>query len=60
MVYGLVIGWIEWNGYIYKFINVLVYSEKNWGGVFLKKWFWFNCNSFDDELDLVLIVGGGK
>lgn len=60
MVYGLVIGWIEWNGCIYKFINVLVYSEKNWGGVFFKKWFWFNCNSFYDVLDLILIVGGGK
>ena len=60
MAHGLATGWIEWNGYIYKFTNAPAYSEKNWGGAFPKKWFWLNCNSFDDESDLALTAGGGK
>ncbi|MGK7921838.1 MAG: tocopherol cyclase family protein [Trichodesmium sp.] len=60
MAHGLATGWAEWNGHTYEFTNVPAYSEKNWGGAFPKKWFWFNCNSFYDWPDLALTAGGGK
>jgi len=60
MAHGLATGWIEWNGKRYEFANAPAYSEKNWGGAFPQKWFWLNCNSFDDEPDLALTAGGGR
>ncbi len=60
MAHGLATGWIEWNGKRYDFINAPAYSEKNWGRAFPKKWFWLNCNSFDDQPDLALTAGGGR
>ncbi len=60
MAHGLASGWIDWNGKVYEFSNAPAYSEKNWGGAFPEKWFWLNCNSFDDEPDLALTAGGGK
>lgn len=59
MAHGLATGWIEWNGKRYEFTDAPAYSEKNWGHAFPKKWFWLNCNSFDDESDLALTAGGG-
>ncbi len=60
MAHGLATGWIEWRGKRYEFTNALAYGEKNWGGAFPQKWFWLNCNSFDDEPDLALTAGGGR
>lgn len=60
MAHGLATGWIEWNGDRYEFTNAPAYGEKNWGGAFPQKWFWLNCNSFDDEPDLALTAGGGR
>lgn len=76
MAHGLATGWIEWNGDRYEFTNAPAYSEKNWGGAFPQKWFWFNCNSFEVEepsdenpksqiqnpksIDLALTAGGGR
>lgn len=60
MAHGLATGWIEWNGHRYEFDRAPAYSEKNWGGAFPKKWFWLNCNSFDQEPDLALTAGGGR
>jgi tocopherol cyclase len=60
MAHGLSTGWIEWNGDRYQFTNAPAYSEKNWGGAFPQKWFWINCNSFEDEPDLALTAGGGR
>jgi tocopherol cyclase len=59
MAHGLATGWIEWNGKRYEFTDAPAYSEKNWGHSFPPKWFWLNCNSFDDEPDLALTAGGG-
>ena len=59
MAHGLATGWIEWQGKLYQFIDAPAYSEKNWGGSFPQKWFWLNCNSFIDRLDLALTAGGG-
>lgn len=60
MAHGLATGWIEWNGKRYNFTNAPAYSEKNWGRAFPQKWFWLNCNSFDNEPDLALTAGGGR
>lgn len=60
MAHGLASGWIEWNGDRYTFTHAPAYSEKNWGGAFPNKWFWVNCNSFEDEPELALTAGGGE
>ncbi|MBE9019123.1 tocopherol cyclase [Chroococcidiopsis sp. CCALA 051] len=60
MAHGLATGWIDWYGKRYEFTNAPAYSEKNWGGAFPQRWFWLNCNSFDDEPDLALTAGGGR
>lgn len=60
MAHGLATGWIEWQNERYEFSNAPAYSEKNWGGSFPEKWFWVNCNCFDDEPDLALTAGGGR
>jgi tocopherol cyclase len=59
MAHGVATGWIEWENQIYLFSNAPVYSEKNWGTSFPQKWFWLNCNSFDNQPDLALTAGGG-
>ena len=60
MAYGRSTGWIEWRGQRYEFTNAPAYSEKNWGGAFPHKWFWFNCNAFEGNPDLALTAGGGR
>lgn len=60
MAHGLATGWIEWEGKRYEFTNAPAYSEKNWGQSFPQKWFWLNCNSFENEPDLALTAGGGR
>ena len=56
---GIATGSIEWRGKCYQFDRAPVYSEKNWGGSFPKKWFWINGNSFDNNQDLSITAGGG-
>ncbi len=60
MAHGLATGWIDWQGKRYFFQDAPAYSEKNWGKSFPNKWFWLNCNSFEQEPDLALTAGGGK
>ncbi len=60
MAHGLATGWIEWRGERYNFNNAPAYSEKNWGRSFPEKWFWLNCNSFEDNVGLALTAGGGR
>jgi tocopherol cyclase len=60
MAHGLATGWVEWNGTLYTFENAPAYAEKNWGGAFPEKWFWLNCNCFDNEPDLAFTAGGGR
>lgn len=60
MAHGLATGWIEWQGQRYDFTHAPAYSEKNWGGAFPEKWFWFNCNAFEGQPDLALTAGGGR
>ena len=60
MAHGLATGWIEWQGQRYSFTQAPAYTEKNWGGAFPQKWFWFNCNCFEAEPDLALTAAGGR
>lgn len=60
MAHGLASGWIDWQGRRYEFQNAPAYAEKNWGGAFPQKWFWVNCNAFDDDPDIALTAGGGR
>ncbi len=59
MAHGLATGCIDWNGKKYEFNDVPAYSEKNWGHSFPSKWFWINCNSFNEESELSLTAAGG-
>lgn len=52
MSHGLSTGWIEWGGRRFDFTDAPTYAEKNWGGTFPKRWFWAQCNAFDDEPEL--------
>ena len=60
MAHGLATGWIEWQGNRYEFTNAPAYSEKNWGRSFPEKWFWVNCNSFNEIVGLAVTAGGGR
>jgi tocopherol cyclase len=60
MAHGLATGWIEWHGERHNFSNAPAYSEKNWGRSFPQKWFWLNCNSFEDTVGLAITAGGGR
>ncbi len=60
MAHGHATGWVEWRGQRYEFANAPAYSEKNWGRSFPQKWFWLNCNVFEDAKDLALTAGGGR
>lgn len=65
MAHGWATGWFDWVDAAGKsivrfdFEQVPAYSEKNWGGAFPKKWFWIQCNAFENEPDLTLTSGGG-
>ncbi|MEL7316726.1 MAG: tocopherol cyclase family protein [Cyanobacteria bacterium J06559_3] len=59
MAHGLATGWAEWQGRRYEFAQALAYAEKNWGGAFPERWFWIQCNAFEDEPDLTVTAVGG-
>jgi tocopherol cyclase len=62
MAHGLATGWVDWDSQRYNFQRVPAYCEKNWGGTFPKKWFWINCNVFEDpgSESLSLTAAGGE
>lgn len=62
MADGRASGHVVWKGERYKIKNAPFYAEKNWGGSFPIKWFWCQCNSFDNNfknLPLSVTAGGG-
>ena len=59
MAHGLATGWAEWQDQRYEFSQAPAYAEKNWGGAFPERWFWMQCNSFDNEPDLTVTAAGG-
>ena len=60
MAHGLSSGWVDWKGQRYTFEEAPAYTEKNWGGAFPQKWFWFNCNCFEGQPDLALTAAAGR
>ncbi|KAH7443105.1 hypothetical protein KP509_02G019700 [Ceratopteris richardii] len=61
MAGGLSTGWIECGDRRFEFQDVPSYVEKNWGGTFPKKWFWGQCNAFNDSPSHVsLTIAGGR
>lgn len=59
MAHARASGSLNWNGTVYEFEDAPFYGEKNWGGAFPTKWYWAQCNSFDDHQDLSFTAGGG-
>ncbi|KAL7548032.1 hypothetical protein ACHAWF_011318 [Thalassiosira exigua] len=59
MAHARASGTVNWNGTTYSFEDAPFYGEKNWGGAFPTKWYWAQCNSFDDHPDLSFTAGGG-
>mmetsp|Transcript_5140 Transcript_5140/g.12420 ORF Transcript_5140/g.12420 Transcript_5140/m.12420 type:complete len:260 (+) Transcript_5140:2-781(+) len=59
MSYGLSSGWIQWGEDRYEFQNAPSYSEKNWGEGFPKRWFWIQCNTFEDDDGCMAVTAGG-
>ena len=59
MAHARATGRLNWNGTEYEFKDAPFYGEKNWGGAFPTKWYWSQCNSFDDYPDLSFTAGGG-
>lgn len=59
MAHGFATGHFIWNGTRYDFTNAPAYAEKNWGGAFPQKWFWIQCNAFEQEPDLTVSSAGG-
>ena len=59
MAHGLATGWAEWQGQRYDFTQAPAYAEKNWGGAFPERWFWIQCNAFEEEPDLTVTAVGG-
>lgn len=61
LAHGRASGWIEWLGQRYSFTDAPAYGEKNWGRAFPLKWFWLNCNHFDNQPDaLALTAAAGR
>lgn len=57
---ALASGSVNWNGRQYKFKDQPFYAEKNWGDALPSKWYWTQCNSFDNyEGELSVTAGGG-
>jgi len=57
---ALASGSVNWNGTQYKFQDQPFYAEKNWGDALPSKWYWTQCNSFDNyEGELSVTAGGG-
>ena len=53
-------GWIEWNGELFEFEDIIGYQEKNWGDEFPESWYWLQANNFDDPKACCLSVGAAS
>ena len=60
MALGKASGFVKWGGKEFVFEDVPAYSEKNWGGAFPRKWFWIQCNAFENYPTLSVTAGGGR
>eukprot|EP00884_Botryococcus_braunii_P021088 jgi/Botrbrau1/7663/Bobra.0159s0105.1 len=58
MAKGRATGWLEWGEQRLDFQDAPIYAEKNWGGGFPKKWFWIQCEDFQDSPSTALTSVG--
>jgi len=57
---ALASGRVNWNGTEYIFKDQPFYAEKNWGNALPSKWYWTQCNAFDNiDAELSVTAGGG-
>ena len=56
---ALASGSVDWNGTQYRFQNQPFYAEKNWGDALPSKWYWTQCNSFDNHDGQLSVTAGG-
>lgn len=59
LAHGLASGYVRWQEKDYIFEKVPTYAEKNWGGAFPSKWFWIQCNAFEQSSELSVTAVGG-
>ena len=63
MSLGHATGWVEVEGQRTAFRDAPFYAEKNWGRGFPRKWWWLQCNAFDDitpNAQLTLTATGAR
>lgn len=53
-------GWITVDGHRFEFTDAVAYVEKNWGAGFPLKWFWIQCNMFQNHPDLTVTAVGAR
>jgi tocopherol cyclase len=58
VMHGLAEGSITWQDQTYHFQDAPAYSEKNWGNSFPERWFWLQCNSWQEVEQLSLVATG--
>ena len=58
--HALASGWVEVDGARVEFRDAAAYVEKNWGAGFPPKWFWLQCNSFEDRPGLTVTAVGAR
>lgn len=56
---GLATGYVIWRDRSFNFERVPAYAEKNWGGAFPIRWFWMQCNGFENRPNLAITCVGG-
>ncbi len=58
-IHARVSGVVHWPGRTVRFEDAPGYTEKVWGRVFPRDWFWLQCNAFDRP-DAALCASGGS
>ena len=51
MSLGRATGFVEVDGERLSFARAPFYAEKNWGAAFPSRWWWLQCNAFEDSLE---------
>ena len=60
MADGTATGHVSWRGERREFVDAPIYSEKNWGGAFPRRWWWLQCNAFDSLPGLTFTAACGE
>lgn len=60
MAHGVATGHVSFKGTRREFVDAPIYSEKNWGGAFPRRWWWLQCNAFDGKPGLTFTAACGE